>query len=117
MGLVFGIAGIAGGFAGFGMNIEGTYIQSTPLREGNGVVQVGKNAIKVEGDYIYYAGSYNGDSTAWSGPFTYTRFGNKVTYVFTGGGMQSKQVLYFTNFGNSISSDKFGFNVVYKRGK
>ena len=117
VGLIFGIVGIATGMSGFGMNIDGVYIQSTPGARGNGAVQVGKTAIKVEGEYIYYSGYYDGDNTAWSGPFTYSRFGNKVTYIFSGGGMNSKQILYFTNFGNSISSDRFGFNVVYKRGK
>lgn len=115
--LAFGVAGIASGMCGFGMNIDGIYIQSTAAYQGNNSIQVGKTAYKVEGDDIYYAGYYDGANTAWSGPYSYQRFGNKVTYRFTGGGMDRNMTLYFTNFGNDISEDRFGFSVVYKRGK
>lgn len=117
VGLIFGIVGVVSGFSGFAMNIDGTYIQSTAPAQGNGSIQVGKTAYKVEGDKIYYAGYYEGDNTAWSGPYNYHRLGNKVTYKFTGGGMNRDMTLYFTNFGNNISEDRFGFSVVYKRGK
>ncbi len=115
--LAFGIAGIASGFNGFGMDIKGTYIQSTAPYQGNGSTQVGKTAYKIDENGIYYAGYYEGDSTGWSGPFNYNRLGNKVTFRFTGGGFDRNITFYFTNFGNSISEDRFGFSVVYKRGK
>jgi hypothetical protein len=99
------------------MDIKGTYIQSTAPYQGNGSTQVGKTAYKIDENGIYYAGYYEGDSTGWSGPFNYNRLGNKVTFRFTGGGFDRNITFYFTNFGNSISEDRFGFSVVYKRGK
>ena len=115
--LAFGVACIATGMNGFGMNIDGTYIQTAPTYQGNNTIQVGKNAYKVEGKEIYYCGSYENGGGVWSGPFNYHRFGNKVTFRFTGGGFDRDITLYFTNFGNDIATDRFGFNVVYKRGK
>ena len=115
--IVFGVAGIVSGFSGFGMDIKGTYIQSTAQYKGNGVEQVGKNAYKIDDEGIWYCGSYENGNGVWSGPYNYHRFGNKVSFKFTGGGYNSDITFYFTNFGNDISKDKFGFDVLYKRGK
>ena len=115
--LAFGVAGVASGMCGFGMNIDGTYIQTAPAYQGNNSIQVGKTAYKVEGKEIYYCGSYENGGGVWSGPFNYHRFGNKVTFRFTGGGYDRDITLYFTNFGNDISEDRFGFSVAFKRGK
>ena len=110
-GLVFGIASAISGFNGFGLNLDGVYVQTGSY----GSQQVGKTAYKIEGDNIYFAGYYDGSNTVWGGPYNYYRFGSKVTYTFSGGGMQSTHTFYFTNFGNNISSDRFGLSVEFKK--
>ena len=112
---IISIAFGASGFAGAAANIDGVYVQSVSHGSSNGVGQAGKTAYKVEGNYIYYSGYYDGDNTGWSGPYTYNRFGNRVTYRFTSGGMDSTHTLYFVNFGTGISGDAFGFNVAYNK--
>ena len=114
-GFIFGIVGPLAGFAGFGLNINGVYVQSQQHASSGGVGQEGLTAYKVDGDRIYYTGYYDGTNTNWGGGYSYHRVGNKVTYTFTGGGMNSTHDLYFVNFGNNIASDRFGFSIAFTR--
>ena len=109
------IATFATGTGGFALNLDGVYVQSTASHSGNGVSQVGKTAFKIDGDYIYYSGYYDGANTGWGKGYVYHRTGSHVTYTFTGGGMNSTHDLYFVNFGNNISSDKFGFDIQFTK--
>lgn len=117
MGLIGGIVFPITGLAGFGVKLDGVYVQSTASHSGGGVDQVGKTAYKIEGDLIYFSGYYEGDSTAWGSGMSYTRTGSKVTYHFNKGGMSSYPTLYFVNLGNNIASDKFGFDVQFTKVK
>ena len=115
LGLVLGIGFPVMGLGGIGLNLDGVYVQSTSHASSGGASQVGSTAYKIDGNNIYFAGIYNGENTSWGSAYSYSRFGNKVTYTFTGGGMNSTHELYFVNFANNIAADRFGFDIQFTR--